>query len=54
VFERFRHVATTSTLLMADGKIEREGEVVYVVTQKLTPMGMQGAVAIPSMSRDFH
>ena len=66
VFERFRHVATTSALLMAEGKIEREGEVVYVVVQRLAPLGMNGMggaaneqpvdapIEVPSMSRDFH
>src|SRR5262249_8685323 len=51
VFERFRHVATTSPLLVVRGKIEREGDVVYVIAEKLERLSMQ---RVPSMSRDFH
>jgi error-prone DNA polymerase len=53
VFERFHHVATTSSLLLAHGAVEREGEVVYLVTRRLEPLrlGPWGGV---SMSRDFH
>jgi error-prone DNA polymerase len=50
-FERFRHVATTSTMLVAHGVIEREGEVVYVVPNRLEPLGL---LSVPSASRDFH
>jgi error-prone DNA polymerase len=50
-FERFRHVATTSSMLIAHGTIEREGEVVYVVPDRLEPLGL---VRVPSASRDFH
>ena len=52
IFERFRHVATTSTLLLAHGKIEREGEVVYVVVNRVERLVIPQAM--PSMSRDFH
>jgi error-prone DNA polymerase len=51
VFDEYRWVATSSSLLVAHGKIEREGEVVYVVTQRLERLG-DGT--LPSMSRDFH
>jgi error-prone DNA polymerase len=59
VFEQFRHVATASTLLLAHGKVEREGEVVYIVVEKLEPLAMRvpearPVAAAPSMSRDFH
>jgi error-prone DNA polymerase len=54
VFERFRHVATTSALLLAEGKIERDGEVIYVVVSRLSPLTMKGVPEIPTMSRDFH
>jgi error-prone DNA polymerase len=50
-FERWRHVATTSTMLAAHGKIEREGDVVYVVPDRLEHVGFE---QVPSMSRDFH
>jgi error-prone DNA polymerase len=55
VFDEFRHVATTSALLLAHGLIEREGEVVYIVVQRLEKLVLRelgGKIA--SMSRDFH
>ncbi len=50
-FERWRHVATTSSVLVAHGKVERQGEVVYVIPDRLERLGLYD---IPSMSRDFH
>ena len=50
-FERYRHVATTSSMLVAHGTIEREGDVVYVVPDRLERLGL---VDVPSASRDFH
>jgi error-prone DNA polymerase len=50
-FEKWRHVATTSSMLVAHGKVEREGEVVYVVPDKLEKLGLY---QVPAMSRDFH
>jgi error-prone DNA polymerase len=49
-FERWRHVATTSSLLVAHGKVEREGQVVYVVPDRLERLSLYD---VPSMSRDF-
>ena len=49
-FERWRHVATTSTLLVAHGKVERDGQVVYVVPDRLEKLSLY---EVPSMSRDF-
>jgi error-prone DNA polymerase len=50
-FERWRHVATTSSLLVAHGKVERQGDVVYVVPDRLEPLTLYD---VPAMSRDFH
>jgi error-prone DNA polymerase len=50
-FERWRHVATTSSMLVAHGKVERQGEVVYVVPDRLEKLGLYD---VPAMSRDFH
>ena len=50
-FERWRHVATTSSMLVAHGKVEREGEVVYVVPDRLERLALYD---VPSRSRDFH
>jgi error-prone DNA polymerase len=52
VFDELRHVATTSAMLLATGTIEREGDVVYIVTRALEPVGVRKR--LPSMSRDFH
>ncbi len=52
VFEQFRHVATTSPLVLAHGKVERDGEVVYLLPDALEPLSMQRE--LPGMSRDFH
>ena len=49
-FERWRHVATTSSLLAVHGKVERDGSVVYVVPESLEPVTLAD---MPSASRDF-
>jgi error-prone DNA polymerase len=49
-FERWRYVATTSSLLVAHGKIERDGGVVYVVPERLERLSLYD---VPAMSRDF-
>jgi len=57
VFEAFRHVATTSPLLVAHGIIEREGAVVYVVVQRLERLvtaALGTRLDEVSASRDFH
>ncbi len=50
-FERWRHVATTSSMLVAHGKVEREGDVVYVVPDRLERLALYD---VPASSRDFH
>jgi error-prone DNA polymerase len=52
VFDEQRHVATTSSLLIAHGHLETQGDVVYVIANKLEPLAMQHE--LPGMSRDFH
>ncbi len=54
IFERFHHVATTASLLVAHGAVEREGEVVYLVTKKLERLRLDASIDQLSMSRDFH
>jgi len=49
-FERWRHVATTSSMLAAHGKVERDGDVIYVVPERLEALSLAG---MPSASRDF-
>ncbi|MDP9000189.1 MAG: error-prone DNA polymerase [Myxococcota bacterium] len=50
-FARWRHIATTSSMLVAHGKVEREGDVVYVIPDRLERLALYD---LPSMSRDFH
>jgi len=50
-FERWRHVATTSSMLVVHGKVERDKNVVYVVPDRLEKLRL---VEVPAMSRDFH
>jgi error-prone DNA polymerase len=50
-FERWRLVATTSSLLAAHGRLERQDAVVYVIPNRLERLGLRN---VPSMSRDFH
>ncbi len=54
VFDDNRYVATTSSLLLAHGKIEREGDVIYVVVKGLERLSIPGDEKLPTMSRDFH
>jgi error-prone DNA polymerase len=49
-FERWRHVATTSSVLAAHGKVERDGDVIYVVPERLESVVLSD---MPSASRDF-
>jgi error-prone DNA polymerase len=51
LFERWRHVVTESAMLFARGKVERQGEVAYVVPHRLQRLVLG---ALPAMSRDFH
>jgi error-prone DNA polymerase len=50
-FDRWRYVATTSSMLVAHGKVECQGDVVYVVPDRLEKLQL---FEVPSMSRDFH
>jgi len=61
VFERLRRVATTSSLLLAKGKIDvsapsAEQRVVYVIVDALDRVALPDSrrARVPSMSRDFH
>jgi error-prone DNA polymerase len=58
VFEAHRHVATTSSILLVTGTIERQGRVVYVTAERLSPLSIprsdSQATEFRAMSRDFH
>ncbi len=51
VFEQFRFIANNNSILLAHGKMERDGEVLYVLVSRIEPVTQH---AFPSMSRDFH
>jgi error-prone DNA polymerase len=54
VFERFRQVARGSTCLLASGTVEREGEVIHVMVQKLLDLSGVFKEELATRSRDFH
>ena len=57
VFEKYRYVSTTSSMLVAYGKVERapSSDVVYVIVDHIEPLMLGNDDAnLPSMSRDFH
>ncbi len=54
-FEEYRRVARLSTVLLAEGKVERQGEVVHIHVQHLESLDDHlPALATRRMSRDFH
>ena len=53
VFEKLRHVATTSAMLLVTGKLESSKNVVYIIAEELEKLTLRG-VRVPAMSRDFH
>ena len=53
VYERYRRAARHSTILIAEGKVERQGVVVHVLVSRLA--SCDGDLAeLTSKSRDFH
>jgi error-prone DNA polymerase len=59
IFERFRREVMTSGMLEAHGKLQREGEVIHLVVDRLvdlTPMlrRLAGGEELALVSRDFH
>ncbi|MGH6988766.1 MAG: error-prone DNA polymerase [Stellaceae bacterium] len=64
VFERFRRVAMGARLMACSGKLQRQGEVIHVVAERLhdlTPLlrhlredAGPGRVTLPIRSHDFH
>ncbi|MCH8316875.1 MAG: error-prone DNA polymerase, partial [Planctomycetes bacterium] len=53
IYERYRRVARASVALIAEGTVERQGEVVHLQTTRL--IEMSGVFAeLRGRSRDFH
>jgi error-prone DNA polymerase len=57
VFERFRKVARSARLLVAHGKVERDGQVIHVLVRKLedaSGLFAREGTDLAVRSRDFH
>ena len=59
VFERFRRTVMTGRLIECDGRLQREGEVIHVIAERLTDRTallhrLAHGEALPVASRDFH
>jgi error-prone DNA polymerase len=47
-------VARHAKLMLVQGRLERKGEVIHVLAQKLERLELPGAAPVPVSSRDFH
>ncbi|HXP98410.1 MAG TPA: error-prone DNA polymerase [Telmatospirillum sp.] len=58
LFEQFRHIVLTASLLRVDGRLQRQGEVIHVVAEKIgdfsAALRRLGGGDITVSSRDFH
>jgi error-prone DNA polymerase len=59
VFERFRRTVMTSRLVECEGKLQREGDVIHVIAQRLADRSplldrLAHGHDVPVASRDFH
>jgi error-prone DNA polymerase len=59
LFEQFRQTVLTAGLLRIDGRIQRQGEVIHVVAERIDDLsaalrGLSGAGEITVSARDFH
>jgi len=53
VYERFRRAARGSVAVVAEGRVERQGEVIHVQTERITDLSHEVS-CLASRSRDFH
>lgn len=53
IYEKYRHTAHGSAALIAEGKVERQGEVVHVQVTRLRDMS-KSLARLRTISRDFH
>jgi hypothetical protein len=54
VFDEQFQVARHAEMVMVSGKVERDGDVLYVVVRSLERLAVPDMEAVPGMSRDFH
>jgi error-prone DNA polymerase len=53
VWQRFYRVARTATLLLAQGRLQRKGQIIHVLAARLEDLSeLLGGMS--SQSRDFH
>lgn len=53
VFEKYREVVLTATMLRASGRVQREGEVIHIVARRLTNMSRLLA-SVATRERSHH
>jgi error-prone DNA polymerase len=53
IYDRFRRAARHGVVIVADGKVERQGRVVHVLVERVIDLGHE-MTELTSMSRDFH
>jgi error-prone DNA polymerase len=54
VFSDHYLAARSARILLARGRLERQGEVVHVLVQDLERLDLPSQAHIPAKSRDFH
>jgi error-prone DNA polymerase len=53
IYEKYRRAARGAAALIAEGRVERQGEVVHLLVDRLRDVS-EGLAELPSTSRDFH
>ncbi len=54
VFEANRHTWLHATMLLVEGKLEKEGEVIHVLAERAERLELEKGAALDARSRDFH
>jgi error-prone DNA polymerase len=52
VFEKYRRAARGAAAIIAQGKVERQGEVVHLLVERIEDVA-EGLASFASRSRDF-
>jgi error-prone DNA polymerase len=53
IFQRFRRIARHATIMLAQGRVERQGRVIHILAERLIDLSAE-AGRLARMSRDFH
>jgi len=54
VWERYRGIALHSKMILAQGRLEREGQVVHILVREMIRLELPNGTTLPVRSRDFH